>query len=61
MSEEGIPYAILTNGLVRVLLHVLYDDPGTLSYHLCGPNRKIYEGGCPSNMSVTMELWLGTP
>ena len=43
MIEEGCAYSILTNGLARVLLHVPYDDPATLYYHLCEPNREIDE------------------
>ncbi|RSL76938.1 hypothetical protein CDV31_017352, partial [Fusarium ambrosium] len=41
MIEEGCAYSILTNGLARALLHVPYDDPTTLYYHLCEPNREI--------------------
>lgn len=45
MIEEGRAYSILTNGLARVLLHVPYDDPATLYYHLCEPNKEIDEVG----------------
>ncbi|KAJ5326885.1 uncharacterized protein N7506_009987 [Penicillium brevicompactum] len=41
MIEEGRAHAILTNGLARVLLYVSHDDPATLNYHLCEPNREI--------------------
>ncbi|KAF5234164.1 hypothetical protein FANTH_12266 [Fusarium anthophilum] len=41
MIKEGCAYSTLTNGLARVLLHVPYDDPATLYYHLCEPNREI--------------------
>ncbi|KAJ6123323.1 hypothetical protein N7512_005788 [Penicillium capsulatum] len=41
MIEEGRAYSILTNGLARVLLHVPHNDPATLYYHLCEPNREI--------------------
>ncbi|KAJ5522982.1 hypothetical protein N7513_003275 [Penicillium frequentans] len=43
MIEEGRADAILTNGLARVLLHVPYDDPATLLYHLCEPNKEVDE------------------
>jgi hypothetical protein len=43
MIEEGRADAILTNGLARVLLHVLYDDPTTLLYYFCEPNAEIDE------------------
>jgi len=43
MVEEGRPYCILTNGLARVLLHMPYDDPTTLYYHLCESNVEIGE------------------
>ncbi|KAF4467278.1 kinase-like domain [Fusarium albosuccineum] len=41
MIKEGCAYSTLTNGLARVLLHVPHDDPATLYYHLCEPNREI--------------------
>ncbi|KAJ5641197.1 hypothetical protein N7490_005197 [Penicillium lividum] len=41
MIEEGRAHAILTNGLARVLLYVSHDDPATLYYHLCEPNREF--------------------
>ena len=44
MIQEGCAYSILTNGLARVLLYIPYDDPATLYYYLCEPNREIDEG-----------------
>ncbi|KAJ5087271.1 hypothetical protein N7456_010887 [Penicillium angulare] len=41
MIQEGCAHGILTNGLARVLLHIPYDDPTTLLYHLCEPNNEI--------------------
>ncbi|KAJ5779256.1 hypothetical protein N7457_006976 [Penicillium paradoxum] len=43
MIEEGRAYAILTNGLARVLLYVPCDNPTTLYYHLCEPNREVVD------------------
>lgn len=43
MFEEGRSYSILTNSLAQVLLHVPHDDPTTLYYHVCEPNREIDE------------------
>lgn len=45
MIEEGRAYSILTNGLAQVLLYVPHDDPVTLYYHLCEPNKEIDEVG----------------
>ncbi|EPS29036.1 hypothetical protein PDE_03982 [Penicillium oxalicum 114-2] len=41
MIQQGLAYSYVTNGLARVLLHVPYDDPGTLYYYLCEPNREV--------------------
>ncbi|KAB8079758.1 hypothetical protein BDV29DRAFT_187078 [Aspergillus leporis] len=41
MIQEGLEYSYLTNGLALVLLHVPYDEPSTLYYHLCEPNMEI--------------------
>ena len=41
MIQKGLEYLYLTNGLALVLLHVPYDEPGTLYYHLCKPNMEI--------------------
>ncbi|KAK9855865.1 hypothetical protein MYU51_001499 [Penicillium brevicompactum] len=41
MIGEGRAHAMLANGFVRVLLYVSHDDPVTLNYHLCEPNREI--------------------
>lgn len=41
MIEEGREYSYVTNGLARVLLYVPYDDPSTLYYYLCEPNREV--------------------
>ncbi|KAL4821546.1 hypothetical protein BDW67DRAFT_190958 [Aspergillus spinulosporus] len=41
MIEAGLEYSYVTNGLALVLLRVDYDEPGTLYYHLCEPNREI--------------------
>jgi hypothetical protein len=43
MIEEGLPYAILTNGLAQVLLFVPSDDLGALYYQLCEPNREVVD------------------
>lgn len=61
MIEEGRAYSILTNGLARVLLYVLYDDSETLYYHLCEPNREIDEveqGLLQPRMSIIRVLCL---
>lgn len=41
MIREGIEYSSVTNGVSRVLLRVRYDDPTTLYYFFCDPNREI--------------------
>ncbi|KAB8227884.1 uncharacterized protein BDW43DRAFT_234143 [Aspergillus alliaceus] len=41
MIQEGLEYSYLTNGFALVLLHVPYDEPSTLYYHLCEPNMEI--------------------
>ncbi|CAI7646939.1 unnamed protein product [Penicillium bialowiezense] len=43
MIEEGLAYAILTNGPARVLLYVPHDDPATLNYQFCDPNTEIVD------------------
>ncbi|KAK9241777.1 hypothetical protein V1506DRAFT_549683 [Lipomyces tetrasporus] len=40
MIRKGLEYSYITNGLALVLLHVCYDDPSTLYYCLCEPNRE---------------------
>ncbi|SCO54113.1 uncharacterized protein FFNC_15340 [Fusarium fujikuroi] len=52
MIKEGCAYSTLTNGLARVLLHVPYDDPATLYYHLCEPNREI---DCEDQSSIQQQ------
>lgn len=44
MIQEGLEYSYVTNGIARVLLRVPYDDPSTLYYFLCDPNREV-DGG----------------
>lgn len=39
--QEGLEYLIVTNGIARVLLRVLYDDPSTLYYFLYNPNSEV--------------------
>lgn len=41
MIQEGLEYSNVTNGLARVLLHVPYDNPSTLYYYFCDPNREV--------------------
>ena len=41
MICEGLEYSYVTIGLALVLLHVPSDDPGTLLYFLCEPNRDV--------------------
>ncbi|KAB8227255.1 uncharacterized protein BDW43DRAFT_317001 [Aspergillus alliaceus] len=41
MIQEGLKFSYLTNGFALVLLHVPYDEPSTLYYHLCEPNMEI--------------------
>ncbi|PCG88212.1 Lipopolysaccharide kinase [Penicillium occitanis (nom. inval.)] len=41
MIQEGLEYSYITNGLALVLLRVPYDDPSTLYYYPCEPNREV--------------------
>jgi hypothetical protein len=41
MIQEGLEYAYVTNGIARVLLHVLQDNPSTLYYFFCDPNSEV--------------------
>ncbi|KAK9358014.1 hypothetical protein V1504DRAFT_365678, partial [Lipomyces starkeyi] len=41
MIRKGLEYSYITNGLALVLLRVCSDDPSTLYYCLCEPNREV--------------------
>ncbi|PWY66093.1 hypothetical protein BO70DRAFT_366579 [Aspergillus heteromorphus CBS 117.55] len=41
MIQKGLEYSYITNGLAVVLLRVPYDNPTTLYYHLCEPNKEV--------------------
>ncbi|KAF3398939.1 hypothetical protein DPV78_006392 [Talaromyces pinophilus] len=41
MIQEGLEYSYITNGLALVLLRVPYDDPSTLYYFPCEPNKEV--------------------
>jgi hypothetical protein len=41
MIQEGLEYSYVTNGIARVLLRVLYNDPSTLYYFLYDPNSEV--------------------
>ncbi|KKZ63872.1 hypothetical protein EMCG_01825 [[Emmonsia] crescens] len=41
MIQHGLKYSYITNGLAIILLYIPYDDPGTLYYHLCEPNKDV--------------------
>ncbi|KAJ5111929.1 hypothetical protein NUU61_001559 [Penicillium alfredii] len=47
--QEGLEYSYLTNGIARVLLCVPHDNPDTLHYFLCDPNREL-EGDIEQNL-----------
>ncbi|KAJ5737342.1 uncharacterized protein N7483_002467 [Penicillium malachiteum] len=49
MIQEGLQYSWLTNGIARVLLHIPYDEPGTLQYFFCDPNGEL-EGEIRQNL-----------
>ncbi|KAK9311311.1 hypothetical protein V1524DRAFT_387905, partial [Lipomyces starkeyi] len=50
MIRKGLEYSYITNGLALVLLRVCYDDPSTLYYCLCEPNREV---GLADEQSLT--------
>lgn len=37
---NGLEYSYVTNGIARVLLRVPYENPSTLYYFFCDPNRE---------------------
>ncbi|PWY95945.1 hypothetical protein BO94DRAFT_507390 [Aspergillus sclerotioniger CBS 115572] len=41
MIQEGLEYSYVANGTARVLLRVPSDDPSTLYYFFCDPNREL--------------------
>lgn len=41
MIQEGLEYSYLTNGNARVLLRVPRDDPTTLYYFFCDPQKEV--------------------
>lgn len=41
MIQEGLKYSYVTNCLALFLLHVPYDNPTSLYYHLCVPNQDV--------------------
>ncbi|KAK9492622.1 hypothetical protein V1508DRAFT_323938, partial [Lipomyces doorenjongii] len=41
MIRKGLEYSYITNGLALVLLRVCSEDPRTLYYCLCEPNREV--------------------
>lgn len=41
MIQEGLEYLYVTNGIARVLLRVLYNNPSTLYYFLYNPNSEV--------------------
>ncbi|QSS50346.1 hypothetical protein I7I53_11001 [Histoplasma capsulatum var. duboisii H88] len=41
MIQQGLEYSYITNGFALILLHVPYDDPSTLYYHLFEPNMDV--------------------
>jgi hypothetical protein len=58
LIEKGLEYSYLTNGIARVLLRVPYDDPSTLYYFFCEPNREIEPNLQAPNTSIAHVLCL---
>ncbi|CDM34682.1 hypothetical protein DTO013E5_3392 [Penicillium roqueforti] len=58
MIQKGLEYSYVTNGIARVLLRVPYDNPSTLYYFFCDPNRKSEPNFQFPNTSIAHVLCL---
>lgn len=45
MIQEGLAYSCISTGIALVFLHLPEEEPSTLYYHLCVPNKDLRVDG----------------